>query len=178
MPKCPSLANPKSSIAPCPSTKMVGCTWAVWVTGTCPSSGCGDSPMYPPLLWQMWVLCLCVDLCHLLQSTDAHTGEKTPHEFTYAHPRCGSLLVAPHTESPRAACRLPVASGRQLWQGAGRGCDASRAISGSDGQGLTAAVFTPVYVSFATNFHAAFILLFRLTPPLVQKSLCNSPVTV
>lgn len=155
-----------------------GSTWAAWVTGTCPSLGRGGSPVYPPLLLEMWLPCLWADPCRLPRSTDAHAGEKTPHEFTCARSTGGSFLVAAHTASPRAACRLPVAFGRQPWQARAAPWDGSRAISGSNKQGLTAAVFAPAYVWLATNFPTSFVLLFRLISPLFQKSLCNSPGAV
>lgn len=115
------LANAEGSNALCPSTKMRGCTWAAGVTGTCPSSWRVGSPMYSPFLLEMWWLCLCMDPCHLLQPTDAHTSDETPHEFLYAHPTWGSLLDASRNVSPRAVCRLPMHQGgnsgrqRQGW---------------------------------------------------------------
>lgn len=185
MPKYPSLANPKCSNAPCPSTKMAECAWAAWVTGTCSSFGHGFLYIFTPPVADVGALPLCGGtcyrrhLCHLLQSTDAQAGEKTPHESTYAHTAgVGASLLHPMLTAHELHAGSPWHLGGNSGKGTGRGCGASRAISSSNGQGLTAAVFTPVYVLFVINVHAPFIPLFRLIPPLFQKCLCNSPVAV
>lgn len=89
---------------------------------------------------------------------------------TYMCWRCAVLHVAPHTDNPSDGCRLLRASSREdVPPGLGSGCSV----------GLSDLVWlllcsTPRFLSIITTSHAAFILLYELTPPFLKSFLAVS----
>lgn len=143
----------------------------------CPSLGCVCSPILPFLLFEMWVLCLCVDLCHFAaihRCTHWRESSRWVQVCTpqvWFPPRCIPCW------QPRSCTQAPRGIGEAALAATG----GDRRCQQGDSwhwQARFDCSCLHSHVSFDTKFSCLFIHLLRLIPPLFQKSLCNPPVTV
>lgn len=94
-----------------------------------------------------------------LLSTNAHASQEAFHEFTYAHPRCESLVVSPRTVGQLAGMLLLVSSREEALSG----LDRLKWWWGKfwQHQDLTTVIATARSLSTVKNFGASFIVPFQ-----------------
>lgn len=111
----------------------------------------------------MWVPQLYVNPRHFLRSPNTHAGERAHHRCTYAHLRCGSLLVVPCIVCPLSECGLLMASDGNDW--------ILSDLHGEYNAGVMTSDTKPSLSLFMTYFVTVYTLTLTLPAIVIQTML-------